>query len=248
MKTKRKMLTSFTALLLLLIFSVSTLVCVHATAQNNGNVPPDMPQNAQQVDRSDITPYCKMESVQAMNTTVFFYQNVTMMMNCTQNCEMNVTIDEQVQNRILAIDVQPNRTMTLAMNMTAEAPEGVATMERTLNFYMGLETGEPVELQSQLKLMINQTELEQELGRELNMSALTWLYWNQTQNQWEIVESTMNQDGYLVCNTDHYSIWTVAEVENPEDIPETIHVLTIVALAAVAMVVAASLKRNKNSK
>ena len=241
------MLSSFSVLLLLLTFSVAAVVCVQATTQNNGNIPPDMPQNAQQINRSDITPEGKTETVQAMNTSVFFYKNVTLMMNCTQNCEMNITIDEQVQNRIVAIDVQPNRTMTLAMNMTASAPEGVATLERTLNFYMGLEAEEPVQLQSQLRLMINQTELEQELGRELNMSALTWMYWNQTQNQWEIVDSTMNQDGYLVCNTDHYSLWTVAEVENPDDIPETIHVVTIVALAAVAMVVASSLKRSKKS-
>jgi hypothetical protein len=37
------------------------------------------------------------------------------------------------------------------------------------------------------------------------------MYWNQTTLQWEAVESYMDQNGYLVCNTDHFSTWTVAE-------------------------------------
>jgi hypothetical protein len=38
------------------------------------------------------------------------------------------------------------------------------------------------------------------------------MLWNQTRASWEAVESYMNQDGYLVCNTDHFSLWTVAEL------------------------------------
>ncbi len=37
------------------------------------------------------------------------------------------------------------------------------------------------------------------------------MYWNQTRAQWETVESHMDQNGYLVCNTNHFSTWTVAE-------------------------------------
>ena len=55
----------------------------------------------------------------------------------------------------------------------------------------------------------------------------------------------MDQNGYLVCNTDHFSTWTVAEVENPEQIPESIHVYTVVALAVIATATAALLKRKK---
>ena len=38
------------------------------------------------------------------------------------------------------------------------------------------------------------------------------MYWNQTRSEWEAVESYMDQNGYLVCNTDHFSTWTVAEI------------------------------------
>jgi hypothetical protein len=40
------------------------------------------------------------------------------------------------------------------------------------------------------------------------------MYWDHTRNQWQTVESSVDADGYLVCETDHLSIWTVAEVES----------------------------------
>ena len=215
MKHKRKFMASFTALfLLVMLLMFSGFVSVKATGQaNSTNVPPDLPQNAIQFNRTDITPSGCMETVQAMEINAFFYRNFTLIMNCTRNCEMNVTLDPQVRNRIVSVSVEPNQTMTLTMNVSASPPQGEAVMERTLNFYMGLEPNATLQLQAQLRLHVNQTELSTELGREVNASRLTWIYWNQTQAQWTPVESYMNQDGYLVCNTDHFSTWTVAEVE-----------------------------------
>jgi hypothetical protein len=227
------------------MLTLTTFTPVQATQQmSNKNIPPDMPETAAQYNRTDVTPQGLMETVQAMNMSVFFYKNVTLMMNSTQNCEMNVTIDQQIQNRILSINVEANQTMTMTMNITSVAPEGVATMERTLNFYMGLEPNATLQLQSQLRLLINQTELNAELNREVNATQLTWLYWNQTQNQWVPVESYMTQDGYLVCNTDHFSVWTVAEVA-PEDIPENIHIYTIIAVAVAATATTVLLRTKK---
>ena len=167
------------------------------------------------------------------------------MMNCTENCALNTTLDPQVRNKLLSLSVEPNQTMTLAMNVSASPPQGEAVMERTLNFYMGLEPNATLQLQSQLKLHINQTELSEELGREVNASRLIWHYWNQTQNQWIPVESYMDQNQYLVCNTTHFSTWTVAEVENPEQIPENIHIYTVVGLVAIVTVASIYLKRKK---
>jgi len=42
------------------------------------------------------------------------------------------------------------------------------------------------------------------------------MYWNQTTAQWEAVESYIDQNGYLACNTNHFSTWTVAELEPVE--------------------------------
>jgi hypothetical protein len=246
MTLKRRCVVGFTALsLLMMLLTFSAFVSVQATGQANMNVPPDMPQNALQYNRTDITPSGYMETVQAMEMNVFFYRNVTLMMNCTRNCEMNVIIDPQVQNRIVSVNVEPNQTMTLTMNVSASPPQGEAVMERTLDFYMGLEPNATLQLQAQLRLLLNQTELGAELGREVNASRLTWMYWNTTEAQWVQVESYMDQNGYLACDTDHFSTWTVAELESPEDIPENIHVYAVVALTVTATVAAALLKRKK---
>ena len=45
------------------------------------------------------------------------------------------------------------------------------------------------------------------------------MYWNQTRAEWEPVESHMDQNGYLVCNTDHFSLWTVAELADTTEPP-----------------------------
>ena len=235
--------------LLMMMLTFSSFVCVQANGQSNArNIPPDMPENALQYNRTNITPSGYMETIQAMELNVFFYRNAALMMNCTQNCEMNVTIDEQIQNRILSINVDPNQTMTLAMNVTASPPQAESAMNRTLNFYMELETNEPTQLQAQLRLLINQTELNAELNREVNASKLIWMYWNQTQAQWTAVDTYLDQNGYLVCNTDHFSTWTIAEVESPVQVPENIHVYSVVSLAVIVTAATALLKRKKTQK
>jgi hypothetical protein len=203
-----------------------------------------MPVDALQYNRTDITPSGYMESLQAMEMNVFFYRNFTLMMNCTQNCSLNMTLDPQVRNRLFGLTVEPNQTMTLTMNVSATPPKGEAVMERTLNFYVGLESNATLQLQGQLRLHINQTELSEELGREVNASRLTWMYWNQTQSQWTPVESYMNQNGYLVCNTTHFSTWTITEID-PEQIPENIHIYTVVGLMAIISVASIYYKRKK---
>ena len=156
-----------------------------------------------------------------------------------------MTLDPQVRDRLLSISVEPNQTMTLTMNVSASPLQGEAVMENNLNFYMDLEPNADLQLQSQLKLHINQTELSTELGREVNISRLIWHYWDQTQNQWTPVESYMDQNGYIVCNTDHFSTWTVAEVETPDQIPENIHIITAVGMITIVSVAAVYWNRKK---
>jgi len=248
MTTKKRGAAGLAALSLLTLLTVSAFISVQANGQTmRDNIPPDMPANALQYNRTDVTPSGYMETLQAMEMNAFFYRNVTLMMNCTRNCEMNVTIDPQVRNRIVAVTVDPNKTMMLTMNVSASPPQGEAVMEHTLNFYMGLEPSATLQLQAQLRLLINQTELSAELGREVNASRLTWMYWNRTQAQWVPVESYMDQNGYLVCNTDHFSTWTVAEVDSSGEVPENIHTYTVVG-SVVAVTVAAALWKRKRQK
>ena len=81
-------------------------------------------------------------------------------------------------------------------------------------------------MKAQIRLHINQTELSQQLNREVNASRLTWRYWNRTLAERETDPSYMDQNGYLVCNTDHFSTWTVAEISESTESPDPETTLT----------------------
>ncbi|MEM3536584.1 MAG: hypothetical protein QXF44_02285 [Candidatus Bathyarchaeia archaeon] len=144
---------------------------------------PGVPDNAVQYNKTNITPVAEMEQVRAGEPTLFRYRNMTMLMNCTRNCTVIFTADPEVTPKILWISVEPNRTMNLTINMYRSPLEGEQVMERTLNFYMGIELNAEVQLKAQIRLHINQTQLKQELNREVNVSRLTWMYWNRTRAQ-----------------------------------------------------------------
>jgi hypothetical protein len=200
---------------------------------------PGVPDNAVQYNKTDVTPVAQMEQVMAGEPALFCYRNTTMLMNCTRNCELVITVDPTLKPKLLGLSVDPNQTMTLTMNLSGSPLEGERVMERTLNFYWGIEPNATLQLRGQLRLHINQTELNQELNREVNASRLTWMYWNRTSLEWEQVPSYMDQNGYLVCNTDHFSTWTVAEIQDLTEAIQNgvnvVYVYAIVAAVAVAI-------------
>jgi hypothetical protein len=244
--TNRVKISVFIAALLMLASLSMAYAGAGATsgAQTSGAEKiPGVPDDALQYNKTETTPLCEMEQVMAGEPALFRYRNTTMLMNCTRNCELNVTVDPTVKPKILALSVEPNQTMTLTMNMSGSPLEGAKVMERTLNFYLGIEPNATLQLSAQIRLHINQTELSQQLNREVNASRLTWMYWNRTQAAWEAVPSFMDQNGYLVCNTNHFSTWTVAELADTETSgTETQNALPLeYVFAAVAVVVIAVL-------
>lgn len=174
---------------------------------------PGVPDNAVQHNKTNVTPVAQMEQVAAGEPALFQYRYMTMLMNCSRNCDVVFTVNPDVTPKIFGLSVEPNQTMALTINLSRSPLQGEMVMERALNFYLGIEPNATLQLRAQIKLYINQTELSQELNRVINASRLTWMYWNRTRAAWETVESHMDQNGYLVCNTDHFSTWTVADVE-----------------------------------
>jgi hypothetical protein len=203
---------------------------------------PGVPDNAVQYNKTEVTPVAQMEQVAAGEPALFQYRNITMLMNCSRNCDFVVTVDPTVKPQLFGLSIEPNQTMTLTLNINGSPLEGAQTMQQTLNCYYGIEPNAEIELKAQLRLHIDQTELSQQLDREVNASRLTWMYWNKTRSEWEPVESHMDQDGYLVCNTDHFSTWTVAELAETETSGSTNSGLPVeygfagVAVAVVAVV------------
>jgi hypothetical protein len=229
-KINRTKINAFTMALLMVLYIASlSLAYAGSGAPDSAKIPeiPGVPDNAVQYNKTDVTPVAQMEQVMAGEPALFCYRNTTMLMNCTRNCDIVFTADSAVTPKIFGLSIDPNQTMTLTMNLSGSPLEGAQVMERTLNFYMGIEPNATVQLKAQIRLHINQTELSQQLNREVNASRLTWMYWNITRAEWETVPSYMDQNGYLVCNTDHFSTWTVAEIsESTEDVPDPETTLT----------------------
>ena len=216
---RKKLNAAVLTLLILLSFGLITAASaiveqLEEKQSGDGNMfdAPGVPDNTVQYNKTDVTPVAEMEQVRAGEPALFRYRNTTILMNCSENCDLVVTIDPEVKPRLFGIVLEHNQTMTITMNLSGSPLEGEEVMERTLNFFWGIEPNATLQLRGQLRLYINQTELSQELNREVNGSTLTWMYWNRTQTRWEEVPSYIDQDGYLVCNTDHFSIWTIAEM------------------------------------
>jgi hypothetical protein len=247
-KNRTKIAASVITLLMVMYFAPMCLASAEAGQDSDaGKIEvPGIPDNAVQYNKTEVTPVAQMEQVQADEPALFQYRNMTMLMNCTRNCSLVVTVDPTVKPQLFGLSIDPNQTMTLTMNLNGSPLEGATVMERTLNCYFGIEPNATLQLNAQLRLHINQTELSQQLNREVNASKLTWMYWNRTRAQWETVESYMDQNGYLVCNTDHFSTWTVAEISesteaSPEPEPTTNGIPTEVVYAVIIAVVAVAL-------
>jgi hypothetical protein len=253
-KNRAKITASIITLLMVLYFAPLCSAGAGQAPESSKIEVPGVPDNAVQYNKTDVTPTAQMEQVKAGEPALFQYRNMTMLMNCTQNCSIVVTVDPTVKPQLLGLSIEPNQTMTLTMNLSGSPLNGAQTMERTLNCYYGIEPNATIQLQAQLRLHINQTELSQQLNREVNASRLTWMYWNQTRNEWEAVESHMDQNGYLVCNTDHFSTWTVAEISESTETDGTSETNTgipmeyVYAVVVVAIVVALGLGIYANSK
>lgn len=260
-KTNKNKLSAF-IITLLIITSIAPIALSYAEPEQavgqaepagTGNYPeiPGIPDDALQYNKTEITPVAEMTQVAAGEPTLFQYRNMTMLMNCSQNCEIVFTADPNVTPKILGIDVDPNQNMTLTMNMYRSPLQGEQVMERTLNFYLGIEPNAEIELKAQIRLHIDEAQLSQELNRAIDPSKLTWMYWNRTQAQWVPVDSYMNQNGYLVCNTNHFSTWTVAEIADTTEmagIHFPLEYIYIVIAAVVVVAVAAGIVIYKKRK
>jgi len=225
-KNRAKLTAAIITMLMVLYFAPLCLASESSGQDSySGKIEvPGVPDNAVQYNKTDVTPVAEMEQVKAGEPALFQYRNMTMLMNCTRNCSLVVTVDPTVKPQLFGLSIDPNQTMTLTMNLSGSPIEGAQTMQQSLNCYFGIEPNATIQFSAQLRLHINQTELKQQLNREVNASKLTWMYWNRTRSEWEAVESHIDEYGYLVCNTDHFSTWTVAEISESTETggdPET---------------------------
>jgi len=113
MVTKLKIKKLSTVVLMLLFVAYVVPLCLAAEnaqqaaaplASGEGKYPdvPGAPDNAVQYNKTNVTPTADMQQIQAGEPGLFQYKNMTMLMNCTQNCEVVFTSDPNVTPKVLA--------------------------------------------------------------------------------------------------------------------------------------------------
>ena len=260
MIVKRLRVNKFSVLLLTLLLTINLASIAMAFAENDSaNEPqgdakmpevPGLPENVVQYNKTDVVPVNQAEKVLSDKPALFAYQNITMLFNSTMNFDLVITAEATANQQIFGLSMDPNQTMTLTMNLGSEPLLSVQNRDKNFNFFASIEPNATVELTAQLRLFINQTEFDQELDWEVTPEKLTWMYWNGTQSEWVNVPSFIDQDGYLVCNTDHFSLWTVGEMVDPEQTEEVTDMtlvyggIGVVIVAVVVLGVVVYSKRN----
>jgi len=186
---------------------------------------PGLPPVAEAHDYSDVVPRGFTWRVRSREPMVLVFRNVTMVFNSSRGLGLNITTGHQVAGHVFGLDLVPGESLRLDINLDVQPPSGVTRMSRDIGVYVEVEPNATVAVDANLKLLINETELEARLGRGIDVSKLTWAYWKD--GDWVPVESVIDENGYLNARTSHFSVWTIAEVPKvplptpvaPPDIP-----------------------------
>jgi len=178
---------------------------------------PPLPDDAVKVDRSIVTPVNQIEEVPTDQPHVFEYKNLTLVVKTTgAPLTLNLTAAEtNSQTLKLFVELEETTRLDVALKREAAIAQQEAMARQALapiGFYMDLEQHSSPNVKATFGLHIDPYALNQELGRPVDASRLSWFYWDTAKQEWGSVLSHLDQDSYLVCETDHFSIWTVAEL------------------------------------
>ncbi|MBD3170848.1 hypothetical protein GF326_00090 [Candidatus Bathyarchaeota archaeon] len=210
--------STLTAIIISIITPLITITAQGPPTTPNKPPIPETPgmANAQQINKTDMTPYNFRYNFSAGTPQRLQFKNMVMEINATRT--MNITSQEGVRIHYSVLKINIERNMHLNVHANASPPVDIPAPNVSINKYMNFESNTTEPMNVTLSFYLNQTEIEQELGHEFNKSRASWAFWNGT--GWIPVESTLSENKVLEANTDHFSTWTIVEtVETTE--PDT---------------------------
>ena len=118
------------------------------------------------------------------------------------------------------IRLQTNESVKLQINESETNPTGpLPNQTRAVNWYMHLELNGTVAMNATMFKNYTNNELTA-LG---NVSTFRWAFYNNSKFQWQYADQNwveITPEGATVlCNTTHFSIWTILAVETPKQNP-----------------------------
>ncbi len=181
---------------------------------------PGIPEHTKSYNYSHMTPQAFEWIIRENDGTVFQFKNMTMLFNGTRNMEMNITADDDLSQKLFRLQLNSGEPMQLQLNLHLNVPYNIEALEKGVGFYANIESNGTGPMDAKLGLYVDAAMLGEKLNREVNASQLRWAYWKGS--AWQVVDSTLEEEGILECETDHFSTWTVLEVEQetPDETPD----------------------------
>jgi len=171
---------------------------------------PSVPSGASAFDYRGIVPTDFFESIPADKPIVLMFKNFVLITSSSKRLDLSLTVDSDVAMKYFKLCVEPNESLSLEINVDTSPPQGVTVLDNDIDIYLNIESEPTVQVNAILGLHINRTTLEAELGRRVNVSRLSWMYWDGS--KWVPVPSRIEADGYLAANATHLSTWSIVEM------------------------------------
>jgi len=168
---------------------------------------PGAPANALAYDHSSIIPTKFFKRIPAGRPTVLIFKNFLLMVNSSEKVYLNLNVGSSVAMKYFKLILKHSESLSLDINVDVSPPPGIIPPAGNINIYVNITT---TSVEATLGIYINETALETELGRDIDVSRLTWMYWDET--RWVPVPSRIDADGYLIVNTTHLSMWSIAKI------------------------------------
>jgi len=200
MKKLNKILIGiFTFAIFLSLFNVSTVLAT--------------PQSPFPVGVSESESY--EYQVQANHNFTWQFQlqtRLTVQTNISVQGYINCSEAPKIGNKHFEIDIEAENDLEMNMTCTEEQKElgllkGSTHQVRNRNRNLLYQEGFCIRIQT------NKSGAEQ-IKAQLKIQANNrnrngeWVYWDPTETEWVPVQTT-EQNGYLVCETNHFSTWTI---------------------------------------
>ncbi|UCH56720.1 MAG: hypothetical protein JSV18_05020 [Candidatus Bathyarchaeota archaeon] len=208
-------------------------------------VVPGLPPGSRAYNYTMVTPNRFKWTVRERERAVFAFRNMTMRFNSTRQFELNITAGRRVVQRFFSLDIDPGESVSLDMNIQVDPPGGVAAHTRSIGVYLEIEPNSTGPLRAELGMAIDMESLRERLGEDIDPERFRWMWWNGS--GWVPINSTLDEEGVLKATTDHFSTWTIAEVEEQLEEPDEPQrgaqwylygaALVIVGVAAILLVV-----------
>jgi hypothetical protein len=177
---------------------------------------PGVPSHTRAYNYTDVTPERFTWSLREREGTLLMFRNTAMMLNCSRNLDLDITVGPEVEHRMFSLQLNPTEPMRLRIQMETNAPPGIKPPQRVIGLYVGIEPNATTPVNARMGLEIDREAIQARLGREINATALRWAFWNGV--AWEEVESELDENGVLHAETEHFSTWTIVE-RRGRDIP-----------------------------